>query len=49
MSDKAAAKGNPALRRVLVIEDDPVLALALEDALHAGGVAKGQLASRSRG
>jgi len=37
MSEKAAAKGNPALRRVLVVEDDPVLALALEDALLAGG------------
>jgi DNA-binding response OmpR family regulator len=33
MSDKASAKGNPALGRVLVVEDDPVLALALEDAL----------------
>lgn len=37
MIDTPAAKRNPALRRVLVIEDDPVLALALEDALFAGG------------
>jgi DNA-binding response OmpR family regulator len=37
MSEKAVAKGNPALGRVLVVEDDPVLALTLEDALLAGG------------
>ena len=37
MSGKATAKGKPALGRVLVVEDDPVLALALEDALLAGG------------
>ena len=37
MSEKVAAKGNPALGRVLVVEDDPVLALALEDALLAAG------------
>lgn len=37
MSEKVAAKGNPALSRVLVVEDDPVLALALEDALLAAG------------
>lgn len=32
-------KGKPALGRVLVVEDDPVLALALEDALLDGGAA----------
>ena len=37
MSEKAVVKGNPPLGRVLVVEDDPVLALALEDALLAGG------------
>jgi CheY-like chemotaxis protein len=37
MREKSAAKGNPALVRVLVVEDDPVLALALEDALLAAG------------
>jgi DNA-binding response OmpR family regulator len=37
MSEKATAKGNPAIGRVLVVEDDPVLALALEDALLAAG------------
>jgi len=37
MVDKPGAKHNPALMRVLVVEDDPVLALALEDALIAGG------------
>jgi CheY-like chemotaxis protein len=37
MNRKSAAKGNPALARVLVVEDDPVLALALEDALIAAG------------
>jgi DNA-binding response OmpR family regulator len=37
MSDKTDAKGAAALGRVLVVEDDPVLALALEDALLAGG------------
>ena len=36
MSRKPQAKGKPALGRVLIVEDDPVLALALEDALHAG-------------
>lgn len=36
MSRKPRAKGKPALGRVLIVEDDPVLALALEDALHAG-------------
>jgi len=37
MSVKAGVKGTPAIGRVLVVEDDPVLALALEDALLAGG------------
>nr|WP_166179238.1 response regulator [Altererythrobacter segetis] len=37
MNEKSAAKGNPALARVLIVEDDPVLALALEDALLAAG------------
>jgi len=37
MSEKPTVKGNPAVGRVLVVEDDPVLALALEDALLAGG------------
>jgi DNA-binding response OmpR family regulator len=37
MSDKAKVKSNPALGRVLVVEDDPVLALGLEDALLAAG------------
>ena len=36
MSRKRGAKGKPALGRVLVVEDDPVLALALEDALYSG-------------
>ena len=36
MSGKSRAKGTP-LGRVLVVEDDPVLAMALEDALLAGG------------
>jgi len=40
MSETAAAKGNPALGRVLVVEDDPVLALALEDALLAAGASE---------
>jgi DNA-binding response OmpR family regulator len=35
MSRKSCAKGKPALGRVLIVEDDPVLALALEDALLA--------------
>jgi DNA-binding response OmpR family regulator len=35
MSRKPRAKSKPALGRVLIVEDDPVLALALEDALHA--------------
>ena len=35
MSGKSAGKANPDLGRVLVVEDDPVL--ALEDALLAGG------------
>ena len=34
MSRKAGPKAKKALGRVLIIEDDPVLALALEDALH---------------
>jgi DNA-binding response OmpR family regulator len=37
MSGKSRAKGRPPLGRVLVVEDDPVLALALEDALVTGG------------
>jgi DNA-binding response OmpR family regulator len=37
MNRKTIAKSPPALARVLVVEDDPVLALALEDALLAGG------------
>jgi CheY-like chemotaxis protein len=36
MSRKPKAKRKPALGRVLIVEDDPVLALSLEDALHAG-------------
>jgi CheY-like chemotaxis protein len=40
MSDKAGVKGTLAIGRVLVVEDDPVLALALEDALLAGGAAE---------
>lgn len=35
--DKAAAKARGSLGRVLVVEDDPILALAIEDALmHLG-------------
>ena len=37
MALKTDRKGNPALGRVLVVEDDPVLALTLEDALLTGG------------
>src|ERR1700749_2785583 len=37
MNLKKVGKGKPALGRVLVVEDDPVLALVLEDALLAGG------------
>jgi CheY-like chemotaxis protein len=37
MNAKSPAKANLPLARVLVVEDDPVLALALEDALMAGG------------
>jgi DNA-binding response OmpR family regulator len=37
MGETASARGNPAIGRVLVVEDDPVLALALEDALLAAG------------
>ena len=40
MNAKTGAKGGRALRRVLVVEDDPVLALALEDALLAGGASE---------
>jgi CheY-like chemotaxis protein len=37
MKGKAAAKARGALGRVLVVEDDPILALAIEDALvHLG-------------
>ena len=36
MSRKPREKRKPALGRVLIVEDDPVLALALEDALEAG-------------
>ena len=35
MSRKPRAKRKPVLGRVLIVEDDPVLALALEDALNA--------------
>ena len=35
MSRKPRAKRKPVLGRVLLVEDDPVLALALEDALNA--------------
>jgi DNA-binding response OmpR family regulator len=35
MSRKPRARRKPALGRVLIVEDDPVLALALEDALHS--------------
>jgi DNA-binding response OmpR family regulator len=37
MAPKTAGKGKPVLGRVLVVEDDPVLAMALEEALLAGG------------
>jgi DNA-binding response OmpR family regulator len=37
MRQKTVVKRNAALARVLVVEDDPILALALEDALLAGG------------
>jgi CheY-like chemotaxis protein len=40
MNGKTGAKGGRALGRVLVVEDDPVLALALEDALLAGGASE---------
>jgi len=40
MSRKSRAKGKPTLGRVLIVEDDPVLALALEDALQGGCVAE---------
>jgi CheY-like chemotaxis protein len=40
MNGKTGAKGGRALGRVLVVEDDPVLALALEDALLAGGASQ---------
>lgn len=38
MSRKPRDKGKPRLGRVLIVEDDLVLALALEDALHHGCV-----------
>jgi CheY-like chemotaxis protein len=37
MDGKSDPSGNSAIGRVLVVEDDPVLALALEDALRCGG------------
>jgi CheY-like chemotaxis protein len=37
MGQGKQGKDKPALGRILVVEDDPVLALALEDALLAGG------------
>jgi len=37
MAAKIEGKGKTELGRVLIVEDDPVLALALEDALLAGG------------
>ena len=37
ISGKEPAPGSKSLRRVLLVEDDPVLALALEDALLRGG------------
>jgi CheY-like chemotaxis protein len=40
MNGKTGAKGGRTLGRVLVVEDDPVLALALEDALLAGGASE---------
>lgn len=40
---KRASKGPAALRRVLLVEDDPVLALALEDALLRGGACDVQI------
>jgi DNA-binding response OmpR family regulator len=40
MREKTAAKRTPVLGRVLVVEDDPVLALALEDALLGAGAAE---------
>ena len=40
MREKAAAKRNRSLGRVLVVEDDLVLALALEDALLGAGAAE---------
>lgn len=36
MSRKRRHNSKPALGRVLIVEDDPVLALALEDALRTG-------------
>jgi CheY-like chemotaxis protein len=37
MGHKSNGRDKPALGRILVVEDDPVLALALEDALLSGG------------
>jgi DNA-binding response OmpR family regulator len=37
MGDKPVRRDKPTLGRVLLIEDDPLVALALEDALLAGG------------
>lgn len=37
MVAKSREQGKPALGRVLIVEDDPVLALSLEDALREGG------------
>ena len=34
MTDKPRRKSKPGINRVLIVEDDPVLALALEDALR---------------
>ena len=39
MGHDSGGKDKPSLGRILVVEDDPVLALALEDALLAGGAA----------
>ena len=39
MSRKPHRNRKAELGRVLIVEDDPVLALALEDALHAAGAA----------
>ena len=44
---KTDGRTAPAVKRVLVVEDDAVLALALEDALHDAGVEKVVVCSSS--